>query len=85
MKKRFVLLFIYIFSVSCFAQDNSYLRFVPSYMNPNDVLPSDIPSEQVLRQMGFSEEEISEAMDFKYNRGKYSNNIFFLSEKNLYY
>ena len=74
MKKRFVLLFLYIFSVSCFAQDNSYLRFIPSYMNPNDVLPSDIPSEQVLRQMDFSEEEISEAMDFKYSRGKYSDN-----------
>jgi len=74
MKKRFVLLFLYIFSVSCFAQDNSYLRFIPSNMNPNDVLPSDIPSEQVLRQMDFSEEEISEAMDFKYSRGKYSDN-----------
>jgi polysaccharide biosynthesis/export protein len=43
-------------------------------MNPNEVRPSDIPSEQVLRQMGLSEEEISEAMDFKYSRGKYSNN-----------
>ena len=43
-------------------------------MDPNEIRPSDIPSEQVLQQMGLSSEEISEAMDFKYNRGKYSTN-----------
>ena len=63
-----------MFSVSSFAQNTNYLRFIPSNMNPNEVRPSDIPSEQVLQQMGLSSEEISEAMDFKYSKGKYSDN-----------
>ncbi len=49
----------------------AYLKFLPSNANPEDLRPSDIPSEQVLKQMGLSENEISEAMDFKYSRGKY--------------
>ena len=72
MKKIFVFLVIYVFGVSSFAQNTDYLRFLPSNMNPNEVRPSDIPSEQVLQQMGFSSEEISEAMDFKYSKGKYA-------------
>ena len=42
----------------------TYLKFLPSDANPKDLRPSDIPSEQVLKQMGFSAEEIIEAMDF---------------------
>ena len=52
--------------------DPSYLKFLPSDANPEDLRPSDIPSEQVLKQMGFSEKEIAEAMDFKYSKGKYA-------------
>ena len=62
MKKIFILLVVYMFSISSFAQNNTYLRFLPSNMNPTEVRPSDIPSEQVLQQMGLSSEEISEAM-----------------------
>ena len=58
------------------SQINSlYLKFLPSDANPEDLRPSDIPSEQVLKQMGFSDEEIEEAMDFKYAKGKYAKNI----------
>ena len=52
-----------------------YMRFVPSNLNASNVNPSDIPSEQVLRQMGLSEVEIKEAMDFKFQRGKYNPNV----------
>ena len=52
-----------------------YLKLLPSNSNPSDLRPSDIPSAQVLRQMGFSENEIQEALDFKYSRGKYKNSI----------
>ena len=52
-----------------------YLNFIPSDVNPEDLRPADIPSEQVLRQMGLNETEISEALDFKYSRGKYADNI----------
>ena len=38
-------------------------------MKASDINPSDIPSEDILRQMGLSVEEISEAMDYKYQRG----------------
>jgi protein involved in polysaccharide export with SLBB domain len=51
----------------------AYLKFLPSNANPEDLRPSDIPSEQVLKQMGLSDEEISEAMDFKFSRGKHEN------------
>jgi len=43
-------------------------------MKATDINPSDIPSEDILRQMGLSEEEISEAMDYKYQSGKYNPN-----------
>ena len=45
---------------------------MPSNLKSNDLKPSDIPSKLVLKQMGFSDEEIDEAMDYKYSRGKYS-------------
>ena len=34
------------------------MRFAPSNLNASNVNPSDIPSEQVLRQMGLSEEKL---------------------------
>ena len=52
-----------------------YLNFLPSDRNVSDLKPSDIPSEQVLKQMGFSNLEMLEILDFKYQRGKYKNNI----------
>ena len=55
--------------------DPIYLKLLPSNSNPSDLQPSDIPSAQVLKQMGFSENEIQEALDFKYSRGKYKNSI----------
>ena len=33
----------------------AYLKFLPSNTNPEDLRPSDIPSEQVLKQMGLSD------------------------------
>ena len=55
--------------------DPIYLKLLPSNSNPSDLRPSDIPSAQVLKQMGFSENEIQEALDFKYSRGKYKKSI----------
>jgi len=52
----------------------AYLKFLPSNANPEDLRPSDIPSEQVLKQMGLSDDEIAEAMDFKNGTGKYAKN-----------
>jgi protein involved in polysaccharide export with SLBB domain len=46
---------------------------LPSNANPDDLRPSDIPSEQVLKQMGLSNAEVSEAMDYKFSRGSYAN------------
>ena len=37
--------------------------------------PSDIPSEQVLKQMGLSDAEIQEALDFKNSTGRYLKKI----------
>ena len=54
--------------------DNS-LKFVPSNIDPSTVNPSDIPSEEILKKMGLSEQEINEAMDFKFQRGKYDPNF----------
>ena len=51
-----------------------YSNFLPTNSNIGDLRPSDIPSEQVLKQMGFDKNEINEAMDFKYSRGKYKKN-----------
>jgi polysaccharide export outer membrane protein len=52
--------------------NSAYLKFLPSNANPEDLRPSDIPSKQVLKQMGLSDEEIAEAMDYKFSNGKYA-------------
>ena len=79
MKKLILLSFSILFTLELSAQidiDKSkinpvYLKFLPSNANPEDLRPSDIPSEQVLKQMGLSDAEISEAMDYKFSKGKY--------------
>ena len=81
MKKLILLSLSILFTFNVSAQididkskvNPAYLKFLPSNANPEDLRPSDIPSEQVLRQMGLSDAEIAEAMDFKNSRGKYSN------------
>ena len=55
--------------------NSAYLKFLPSNANPEDLRPSDIPSKQVLKQMGLSDEEIAEAMDYKFSKGKYAKGI----------
>ena len=80
MKKLILFLLSICLSFSLIAQidiDKSkipakYLNFLPSDANLQDLRPSDIPSKQVLKQMGFSKEEIIEAMEFKNSRGKYA-------------
>ena len=78
MKKIILLSFLILLTFVVSAQidkskiNPSYLQFLPSNANPEDLRPSDIPSEQVLKQMGFSDQEIAEAMDFKNSRGKYA-------------
>jgi protein involved in polysaccharide export with SLBB domain len=77
MKKIILLSISILFLISVYGQDkdsklgHSFLNFLPSNANPDDLRPSDIPSEQVLKKMGLSDSEINEAMDFKYSRGKY--------------
>ena len=61
----------------------AYLKFLPSNANPEDLRPSDIPLEQVLKQMGLSENEITEAMDFKFSRGKYAKEVQDTSSVNV--
>ena len=83
MKNYFLLVLVLI--LSCFNAESQiniedkdiksvYSNFLPTNSNVGDLRPSDIPSEQVLKQMGFDKDEIKEAMDFKYNRGKYQKN-----------
>jgi hypothetical protein len=80
MKKLILLSFSILFTLGVNAQididkakiNPAYLKFLPSNANPEDLRPSDIPSEQVLKQMGLSESEIAEAMDYKSSRGKYA-------------
>ena len=55
--------------------NSAYLKFLPSNTSPEDLRPSDIPSEQVLKQMGLSDAEISEAMDYKFSKGKYAKGV----------
>ena len=60
MKKYILLLFIFSFSSIVSAQNkfdsskinSSFLKFLPSNQNPEDLRPSDIPSKQVLKQNG---------------------------------
>ena len=79
--KKFFLVYLFLFVSFSFSKAQSfdklknkstYLNFLPSNLQANDLKPSDIPSKLVLKQMGFSDEEINEAMDYKYNRGKYA-------------
>lgn len=95
MKKIFLLAVSALFTIGLMAQSSQmkqYLRFSPSNMNASSVNPSDIPSEQVLKQMGLSQAEVDEAMDFKYQRGQYHPNAIdssslidhSLEAKNLY-
>ena len=78
MKKIILFIFVITLSLSLHSQDNlnnTYLKFLPSNVNPSEIRPSDIPSEQVLKQMGLSNEEIYEAMNFKYQRRKYGDDF----------
>ena len=58
MKKIILLSFLILLTFVVSAQidkskiNPSYLQFLPSNANPEDLRPSDIPSEQVLKQMG---------------------------------
>ena len=83
MKNYFLLVLVLI--LSCFNAESQiniedkdiksvYSNFLPTNSNVGDLRPSDIPSEQVLKKMGFDKDEIKEAMDFKYSRGKYQKN-----------
>lgn len=83
MKNYFLLVLVLI--LSCFNAESQiniedkdiksvYSNFLPTNSNVVDLRPSDIPSEQVLKKMGFDKDEIKEAMDFKYSRGKYQKN-----------
>ena len=83
MKKLILLSFSILLAFSVSAQididkskiNPAYLKFLPSNANPEDLRPSDIPSEQVLKQIGLSDAEIAAAMDFKYSRGEYSKGV----------
>ncbi|MAJ90255.1 MAG: hypothetical protein CMD08_03170 [Flavobacteriales bacterium] len=79
--KKIILFLITIFLAVCVRSqvdidkskiDPAWLMFLPSDANPEDLRPSDIPSEQVLKQMGLSDAEIAEAMNYKNSRGKYA-------------
>ena len=80
MKKLILLSLSILLTLAVSAQINidkskinpMYLKFLPSNANPEDLRPSDIPSEQVLKQMGLSDDEIAEAINFKYSKGKYA-------------
>ena len=74
MKNKILLLLLTIFSLSTFSQnvDATYLKFLPSNANPADLRPSDIPSEQVMIQMGLTNDEIQQALNFKNGNGDYS-------------
>ena len=77
MKKIILFVFTALLCSTAIAQSDvlkKHMRFTPSNLNASNVNPSDIPSEQVLLRMGLSETEIQEAMDFKYQRGKYHPN-----------
>ena len=98
MKKYFFLLLVLnflAFSIKAQGQldisniNTSFLKFLPSNKSASDLRPSDIPSSQVLKQIGLSDNEIKEALDFKYSRGNYSKikqdtNTSFLSLQKLY-
>ena len=74
MKKIFLSIIFCVFSIITLSQNvnTQYVNFLPSNVNPSELKQSDIPSEQVLRQMGLSDDEIKQALDFKYSEGMYS-------------
>ena len=89
MKKFFLLVFVSFINFFALNGQNiadriksnsGSLSFLPSNLKANDLKPSDVPSKLVLKQMGFSDEEIAEAMDYKYSRGKYNKKNFDLSD-----
>ena len=89
MKKFFLLVFVSFINFFALNGQNitdriksnsGSLSFLPSNLKANDLKPSDVPSKLVLKQMGFSDEEIAEAMDYKYSRGKYDKQKFDLSD-----
>jgi len=98
MKKYFLLLLVLNFLTFNIQAQNkldiskintSFLKFLPSNKSASDLRPSDIPSSQVLKQIGLSDSEIQEALDFKYSRGNYSEikkdtNTSFSSLQKLY-
>ena len=51
---------------------NQFVQLTPSSLNESNLNPSDIPSGQVLREMGLSDDEIMEALEFKNQIGKYN-------------
>jgi protein involved in polysaccharide export with SLBB domain len=77
MKKFILLSFSILLTLLVSAQINldkfkinpTFLKFLPANTDPANLRPSDIPSEQVLKQMGLSDAEISEALDFKNSTG----------------
>ena len=74
MKNKILLILLAVCSLSAFSQniDPSYLKFLPSNSNPADLRASDIPSEQVMIQMGLTNDEIQQALNFKNSKGEYS-------------
>ena len=76
MKKIFLSILFCVLSIITLSQNvnTQNVNFLPSNVNFSELKPSDIPSEQVLRQMGLSEDEIKEALDFKHSTGVYSDN-----------
>ena len=67
MKKIFILILFCVVSIDAVPQnfEKKYTKFIPSNHNTSNLNPSDIPSERVLRQMGFSEEEIKNYLSSK--------------------
>ena len=93
MKNKILLILLAVCSLSAFSQniDPSYLKFLPSNANPADLRASDIPSEQVMIEMGLTNDEIQQALNFKNSKGEYSEkdtsstsadkvNLFYLSQ-----
>ncbi|MAO71637.1 MAG: hypothetical protein CMD02_03900 [Flavobacteriales bacterium] len=76
MKKIFLSILFCGLSIITLSQNvnSQNASFLPSNVNLSELKPSDIPSEQVLRQMGLSEDEVKEALDFKNSIGVYSEN-----------
>ena len=89
MKKLFLIVFVSFFNffvlngqntIDRIKNNKSSLSFLPSNFKANDLKPSDVPSKLVLKQMGFNDDEIAEALDYKYSKGKYSKQNFDLSD-----